>query len=129
MLKIRINHTLRVGKRGRAIATPMVLVAFLLQIFVVQTHVHFPAATSADIGHAASGAPSHALRLAKDTGDAAMAHCPWCKAILASGSYLPLAALPIALPVAFRFLDPISQHDLAVFSASSHAWQSRAPPA
>ncbi|NIJ50330.1 hypothetical protein [Rhizomicrobium electricum] len=107
----------------------MVLIAFLLQIFVVQTHVHFPAATSADIGHAASGAPSDALRLAKHTGDAAMAHCPWCQAVLASGNYLPPTALPIALPVAFGFLDPIIQHAPAAISASSHAWHSRAPPA
>lgn len=127
-----INHTLRTsirkGSWGRAIVTPMVLVAFLLQIFIVQTHVHFPTLEAAGIGHAASGVPSAALHQTKKTGDAT-AHCPWCQGILASGNYLPAAALPVALPAAFGLLDPIVQHARVVPFAFSHAWQSRAPPA
>ncbi len=129
-----INHTLRVtdirkGSWERAIVTPMVLLAFLLQIFIVQTHVHFPTSETAGIGHAASAVPSAALHQTKKTGDTHTTHCPWCQAVLASGSYLPPVAPPVDLPVAFRLLDPIVLNTSAVAIASSHAWQSRAPPA
>lgn len=110
----------------RAIVTPMVLFAFLLQIFIVQTHIHFPTLETAGIGHAASSA---ALHQSKKTGDTHTTHCPWCQAVLASGNYLPPVALPVALPVAFGLLDRITQHAHVAAFASSHAWQSRAPPA
>jgi hypothetical protein len=128
-----INHTLRMeevrkGLWERAIVTPMVLVAFLLQILIVQTHVHFPTLETPAIGHAVS-ASSAALHQSKKTGDAHTTHCPWCQAILANGNYLPAVAPPIDLPVAFRLLDPTVLNTSAVAIASSHAWQSRAPPA
>lgn len=127
-----INHTLRmkdVRKGVRAIVTPMVLFAFLLQIFIVQTHVHFPTVEAAGISHAASGAPSVALHQTKKTSDTNAAHCPWCQAVLASGNYLPPVAVPVALPVAFGSLDRIIQHAHIAASRFSHTWQSRAPPA
>jgi hypothetical protein len=128
-----INHTLRmteVRKRSweRAIVTPMVLVAFLLQIFIVQTHVHFPTLAAPAIGHAVS-APSAAHHQAKKIGDTSTGHCPWCQAVLANGNYLPPVAPPVDLPVAFRLLDPIVLNTSTVAIASSHAWQSRGPPA
>lgn len=121
------NHTVRTRKPWeRAIVTPMVLAAFLLQLFAVQTHIHFPM-LAAGIGQAVS-APSAVLQQTKKTGDANTAHCPWCQAVLSNGNYLSPAAPPAALPAALGLLDPILQQARVAVFAFSHAWQSRAPP-
>lgn len=123
--------TLRIGgfrKEGRAILAPLVLFAFLLQIVAVQTHIHFPVAGTTVIEPTGPVAPS-TVHPAKKSGDAGTAHCPWCQAVLSTGNYLTPAALPVALPVSFRLLEPIVLPAPIAASASSHAWQSRAPPA
>ncbi len=121
---------------GRAIVTALVLLAFILQSLVVQTHVHF-----SPIGHNAafvahdraliSAAPSRVFRgdLPKNTDDGDATHCPLCQAIFSSGSYLIPTLLQVQLFVAFSILGPIAHRTIFVSSASYHSWQSRAPPA
>jgi hypothetical protein len=130
MPKACINHTLRIDRMrktswGRAIVTPVVLLAFLLQVFAVQTHVHLAMPS----GAASTSVPFDGRHAAKNSGDTDTTHCPWCQAVLSSGQYLTPTALPIALPVAVRFLDPIALPARVAISAFSHGWQSRAPPA
>ena len=126
----RGKYTLRIGNmhpssQGRAIVTLLVLFAFLLQSFVVQTHVHFSPAASATARVFASKV-SHLHGFA---GDSDANQCPWCQAVLSSGTYVMPAAWPIHLPVAFGFVDPIALDAVITISLASHAWQSRAPPA
>jgi hypothetical protein len=126
------NHTLRMGdfrKEGRMIVAPLVLLAFLLQIIAVQTHIHFPLPEAPVLGHTIASAPAAALHSAKKSGDTGTAHCPWCQVVLASGNYLSPAALLVALPAAAGFPDLIIQPAPIAASATSHAWRSRAPPA
>jgi hypothetical protein len=134
--KFRIGY-IRNASWGRAIVTPIVLLTFLLQIFAVQTHVHFSAANSAT---SAAGiyAPSRGFHTApvatlgsdwaKTTKGGDTTDCPLCQAVLSSGSYLAPAISQIHLPIASIVLDPIAYCAIVIATVSSHAWQSRAPP-
>ena len=120
------TDTVRGTARRRAIVAVVVLLAFLVQSFVAQTHIHFSPAGSAagpTLGtHAADGA-------AKDADGNNTSQCPWCHAVLAGGSLLTPTAVPLHLPVAWEHATPARTAAVVPAPAPAPAWQSRAPPA
>jgi hypothetical protein len=100
------------------------LFAVLLQAFVVQTHIHAPAAPigiaveqTSDAAHAEVSAPS----------DHQTVTCAVCQTLAGGGGLMLVADAP-------SFDAPHAVNEAAVFAlprappSASHAWQSRAPP-
>jgi hypothetical protein len=109
---------------GRLWIVGVMLVAFAIQAFVTQTHVHPGYADSAVAFHADKTAPKHDNYPANDD----PSNCPLCKEILYSGQFVSPTWAVILLPmhavsVIETALLPVSRADTA-----SHAWSSRAPP-
>ncbi len=115
-------RTARLG--WRAVAW-MVLVAFFLQSYVTQTHIH------GLVQEAGSGiATVHASSLTRSTaplpGDTNV--CPFCQAVVHAGACFVPAASALLPP--FALLQRVAAWASNVFPGgpASHPWQSRAPP-
>jgi|SRR5579871_3279472 len=117
------------GRRGRPgwrSVTWLVLLAFTLQAFVTQTHIHgLPrTATGATIGTVlTSESGQHKAPIDNDaTG------CPFCQAIVHAGAFFAPVAPLLLLPVVWTAGAAIAPIPIAVVSPPPHSWQSRAPP-
>lgn len=118
----------------RRLFLAVTLIAFALQSYIVQTHIHFEG--NSDFGFAAAKnlAPqandvsaqtrNHSPSVPKDD----PAHCPICQEFLHAGQYLtptPVIALlitSVAVPIAIV-------REIAIPSNPvSHDWHGRAPP-
>jgi hypothetical protein len=111
----------------------VVLVAFVLQGFIVQTHIHFAPAglarltgySSADTAPAATGTPGqHAKHAPSDN----PAYCPICQVATLAGFFV--ATTTVVLHVPFAWIETGAPVFTArtVSGAVAHDWQSRAPP-
>jgi hypothetical protein len=115
----------------------LMLVAFALQSYVTQTHIHFA-------GHVVTGGFTFpddgskigkALGAAQDQGDHDKyppgddpANCPICQEMLYAGHYVAPAAIAVLLPtLAIRTIARVDA-ELPVVSSVSHIWQVRGPP-
>jgi hypothetical protein len=106
--------------------TWLVLLAFTLQTFIAQTHIHgalqaTAVATSGKV--VASASPRHKSPIENDT-----TACPLCQAVLHAGAFFASAAPLLLLPIvwaegAIPFLIATTAR-----CACAHSWQSRAPP-
>lgn len=111
----------------RLVVTWMMLLAFALQSYITQTHIHHASAAAgrapivAVLGAVSADSPA--------PGDHEAIACPFCQAIAAAGGFVGPA--PVLLP----FL--VSQAEVAVLSpidvslavaAAGFNWRSRAPP-
>lgn len=122
---MRINSKRAVEKpRGRAgwrAVTIVLLLAFTLQSFVTQTHLHALPPAGA---HTALEAPHHG-KTPLDEGQAA---CPFCQATVHAGAFFAPATPVLVLPasrIGFATFVPVRD---ALERAFTHAWYSRAPP-
>jgi hypothetical protein len=110
----------------RLAVTWVLLLAFALQSYITQTHVH-PAAAS---GHAPAVqlAGKALAQRAPPAGDEALA-CPLCQAIAAAGTFLAPGLASARAPAALVLLvsSPASVAGIASTPAG-FAWRSRAPP-
>ncbi|HEY1879313.1 MAG TPA: DUF2946 family protein [Caulobacteraceae bacterium] len=101
------------------------LIAFALQSYATQTHVH-----RASITPIASGAISTASAIGSpQPGDQEAIACPFCQAIAAAGAFVGPAPVAFFLP-ALR-AEAASLPPIAIFLAIAPAgfsWRSRAPP-
>ena len=98
------------------------MLAFALQSYVVQTHIHFAHETAIADGHDANG---HHDKL-PDHDDPA--HCPICQEILHSGQFITPAAQFLLPPtVAVSTIAAVDQALPHIF-APSHSWRGRGPP-
>jgi hypothetical protein len=102
---------------ARSVVAPFVLLAFLVQALIVQTHVHVFAAGIATQTSASRSA---------DSNDTAL--CPLCQAAISGGTYLIPNVVAAACAAALRTYEPLTPY-LIVALAASYTWQSRAPPA
>jgi hypothetical protein len=96
--------------------------AFLVQGFAVQTHIHGEPVSPAHVAHASAPAQPGP----QDPYDPA--NCPLCQEMLHAGVYVAPMAVDITVilnAVAFAPAYALLPH--AVFERP-HAWQSRAPP-
>jgi hypothetical protein len=113
-------------------------VAFFLQSYVAQTHIHPLTAHRATADRLASLAPDGVAKADKSDrgvpprdrlpGNDDPAKCPLCQAVGHAGQYVwPNAALFI-LPQLAAAIVPVAVAILQIPQAQSHNWQGRAPP-
>ena len=104
--------------------TLAVLLAFFLQGFAVQTHVHGvadrPAVTKANSYHAPAPAPLKS----PDTTD----QCRLCQELVHAGNFITPSALAMPASQAFVLAVYSSLALAAPAPAAAFAWRSRAPP-
>ena len=128
-MKVAAAHLSDTGRNGawRICATWMLLLAFTLQSYITQTHVHRePGGTHGAAIVRIVGQPApHAV---SPTGDATIA-CPICQAIVVAGAFFvpttPILSRPATLAETAAFRPIVA--GLAV-TAASFSWRSRAPP-
>ncbi len=102
------------------------LVAFALQSYVFQTHIHFAAGDLAHLTIGANTAPSghHDNFPANDD----PANCPICQEILHSGHFVTPSAAALLLPMLAVSTILLVERPLPHILAPSHGWRGRAPP-
>ncbi|HWU25615.1 MAG TPA: hypothetical protein VN154_04365 [Rhizomicrobium sp.] len=106
----------------RRVLVGAVLLAFALQSYVVQTHVHFahyaarPAAAAQKSGHGKAPANDEP------------ANCPLCQEFVHTGQFIAPTAQALLPPT--LAISTIALVDLAFafIHAPSHDWRGRAPP-
>jgi hypothetical protein len=105
------------------------LVAFALQGYVVQTHIHF---TPAEIAKLSTG--THAVKFGsgehhdKFPANDDPANCPICQEILHNGQFVTPAAQVLLPPAQAVSTIAIVDTALPFVLAFSHSWRGRAPP-
>jgi hypothetical protein len=111
--------------RPRLVLTLLMLLSFLTQGYLVQTHIHgLPTAFAADsVKQTVSQSPNGSL-----PGDDDQATCLLCQEFVQAGNYLTPAAIAVLPP--FMAVRVIAVETLAVIAAkpTSHNWRGRAPP-
>ena len=118
------------GNAARLAITFVALLAFTLQSFVTQVHIHKLtsgniAAAQLDTGKFSAGNQKPGKSPARDD----PANCPLCQEILLAGHYVaptPVAWTPLSVAT---FTAPIAIVIATIAQAYSHSWKSRAPPA
>ena len=109
------------------------LLAFALQSYTVQTHIHFSAKLVASLNHAADADQSK-TPAADHNGDPAKpakgdpANCPICQAMANAGAYITPAPAILALPSLAHFTIAIFVVRSVAIRPLSHSWYGRAPP-
>ncbi len=100
------------------------LLAFLLQSYATQTHIHFqddaPAASASTLD---TGAAHTKNTPVNDNPD----NCPLCQ-LLYGGQYVAPSTLIFFLPLAAVSTIEIVQGVMPHYDAVSHSWRGRAPP-
>lgn len=97
----------------------LLLVAFTLQSFITQTHVH-GVDTSARVN---TPAAHHTTPSRNDA-----TRCPFCQAIIHSGTFFAPTAPDLLLPIMLATAAAPSVVSGVIERASARPWQSRAPP-
>ncbi|MBN9592428.1 MAG: hypothetical protein J0I02_09370 [Alphaproteobacteria bacterium] len=118
---------------GRLGVVLFALLAFALQSYTVQTHIHFSAKLVASRNHAADADQSK-TPAADHNGDPAKpakgdpANCPICQAMANAGAYITPAPAILALPSLAHFTIAIFVVRSVAIRPLSHSWYGRAPP-
>ena len=111
----------------RLCATLLLLLAFTLQSYITQTHIHHTSpATPAIVGAAVSnGAASHGASPA----DHEAAACPFCQAIVVAGAFFTPAPLILGPPSNLAVMDILRPIVVGLATTpAGFSWRSRAPP-
>lgn len=120
------------------VVVAFVLLAFALQSFITQTHIHLPSgddgavrATVANSGLAAASAGFHSKLAAKKKPVSPIddpKKCPLCQEFLYAGNYVPPSAVVLHQPSAsVSAIVPETAQTIRIAGAS-HNWRGRAPP-
>lgn len=123
-MSISEAKTARIKKTGfRAIAW-VLLLAFTLQSFITQTHIHGTFDSGAALAAAVTNAPAHKNAPAEN----GKAECPFCQAIVHAGAFYASSVPSLILP--FSLANRVAPFVVAeiIAGVSSHLWHSRAPP-
>ncbi|HEY7979400.1 MAG TPA: hypothetical protein VID67_14510 [Rhizomicrobium sp.] len=114
------------GIRRRSTASRVLafftVLAFALQSFIIQTHIHNGPQAAVATFSADAPAPH-----SKYPHNKAPADCPLCQAVAHTGAFLTPATIAMLLPVSVQTITL----RLVVQTATAdrtHGWQSRAPP-
>ena len=129
-MKLAAAHLSSIGRGrvGRLCVTLVLLLAFTLQAYITQTHVHrLPGAVDrAAIVKIVGQGSGHGAPASKGDGTA---DCPFCQALVLAGAFFSPTA-PILNPLVgwatAETLRPI--FDLPAVTTASFSWRSRAPP-
>ena len=127
----RVRRKAWVAKAGSArfALTLVAALAFFLQSFVTQTHIHAPPSSAAKT--VALVSPDDLGKTGKRDRFPANddpANCPLCQELVHAGHYVtPAFALLVQPSERIAHVVPTAE-PAAADSAISHAWRSRAPP-
>jgi hypothetical protein len=135
-LRARVYKTAVMPRQNggwRSIVLALALLAFALQSFITQTHVHFASTqafglsgdnfTPAAKQTGGKTAPSKKVPSNDDP-----ANCPLCQAAAHSGQFITPSAISFALPSETIAIVPLAIVVLTASETLSHGWQGRAPP-
>jgi hypothetical protein len=114
----------------RLLVTVLALLAFTLQGYVTQTHIHMagPAAGATFAGLLSSGDGKAAAQRDRYPASQDPANCPICQELLHSGSFITPSAVAILLPSLAVSILAIVIDTAIVPQPVSHSWRGRAPP-
>ncbi|MGH6877379.1 MAG: hypothetical protein ACREHV_08390 [Rhizomicrobium sp.] len=114
------------GRRTRRWITWVLLLAFTLQSFVTQIHLHgvAPFGDGAAIAKVLAKTPVH--RNAPADNDPAT--CPFCQAIIHAGAFFTPAPPILIFPAQLAQITASLPVRAMFCRAVSHGWKSRAPP-
>jgi hypothetical protein len=93
--------------------------AFALQSFIAQTHIH---------AESLAGIIKTVTTPGKAPIDHGQADCPFCQAVTHVGSVVASAPPLLRLPYSWVETAALGFTAIAIFVATAHDWQSRAPP-
>jgi hypothetical protein len=117
------------GNRARLAITLFALLAFTLQSYVTQTHIHGLAHESfAGAAFAAGEDSGQKQKPGKLPANDDPANCPICQEILHTGFYVTPTTTTLLLPTVEASIAPIIIDIKMIVQAYSHSWKSRAPP-
>lgn len=117
-----VKQTVRTNGVSRTLLNIAVLLAFTLQAFLVQTHLHnLPASFLPTSGVTASAPDTSKAPIDADK-------CFLCQEYLHGGTYLTPAAAAVLPPSAVVSLLPLELAPLFAAKPQSHNWMGRAPP-
>lgn len=108
---------------ARRIVMFVAVLAFALQSYIAQTHIH-------DAWQAAGGIVRLATQPSPDKSpiDHNRADCPFCQAVLHVGAALASPAPLLTLPFVWVLTAPLIFTTRADSVSAAHDWKSRAPP-
>jgi hypothetical protein len=126
--------TPRQNSGWRRVVLAVALLAFALQSYITQTHIHF--ATSQVFGLSSADTFTPTAKIAhgkfapaKNTpSNDDPANCPICQAAMHSGQFITPVATAFVLPSETVSIVPLAVAVLTASETLSHGWQSRAPP-
>lgn len=114
---------------ARLAITLFALLAFTLQSYVTQTHIHGAARiNSAAATLAFDKNAVHKQQPGKFPPGDDPANCPICQEILHTGTYVTPSVAALLLPSVAVSIAVIVVDIKTIAQASSHSWKSRAPP-
>lgn len=117
---------IRRGNPGWRAVTWLLLLAFTLQTFVTQTHIH---GTPQGVAGAAVGTVfERSSPQDKSPIDHSTTACPFCQAIVHAGAFVAAAALLVPRPIDWASHSTRRLIETAISAPFAHSWQSRAPP-
>ncbi|HTQ14801.1 MAG TPA: DUF2946 family protein [Rhizomicrobium sp.] len=112
----------------------LIALAFGLQSYITQTHIHITSGDAQALGFNSTHQPEWS-GTSSQSGDRDNhpdkddpAHCPFCQAVAASGAavvpVIPIVPQPISLPA----FEPQVRNTILHAGTPRHNWLSRAPP-
>ena len=110
-------------RAARLATTLLALLAFTLQSYVTQIHIHgatWSRTTTLDAGKAPQPGKIPA------NGD--QSTCPICQVIAHAGQFVTPSAVAISLPALASFHVAVDKDTATGAHSTSHSWNSRAPP-
>jgi hypothetical protein len=111
----------------RVVISLFVMLAFGLQSYIAQTHIHFKPDTFSSYSKLAAES-GKGQQPDKFPANGDPANCPICQEILHSGQFVtPTAAILLLPAVAVSVIKIVADIPVAA-QRPSHAWRSRAPP-
>lgn len=110
---------------GRLLLIGFMLLAFIVQGYATQTHIHNESVAAAGILVKNGGAPGHENYPGNDD----PANCPICQQILQSGQFVaPAWQMPLLVTLVVSAIE-FTIVATPRYDAISHSWRSRGPPA
>ena len=111
----------------RTIITLLVMLAFGLQSYIAQTHIHLKPDTFSSYSKL-DHQPGKENPLDKFPANGDPANCPICQEIAHTGQFITPSAAVLMLPTASVSIITLVADVVVVPDRASHAWRSRAPP-
>ncbi len=117
----------------RSVVLTLALLAFALQSYITQTHIHFVSAQAFGLSgdnftptiKTTDGKTAPAKKTPSNDDPA---NCPVCQAAAHAGQFITPSAIGFALPSETVAIVPLAIVVLTASETVSHGWQGRAPP-